>query len=210
MENWEILFGKGAKPAESGSTDDWAEDDPRPATVTPSRVTPPTAADATAGDEATALGDFRSTLGTRREADELLAAAIEVRQRALAEAEEIVRHAEALALEIEKQARAHAERAVAEADLLREQARSEAMAERAQYLADVDAQAGRTILRLETLADDVDRALERAKDDLVETMLPLAELRSDIPVDSAALVDEAEQNHSGHEPDRRRNPFRTK
>ncbi|PWN03738.1 hypothetical protein DJ010_06590 [Nocardioides silvaticus] len=192
MEHWEILFGRsGSQPDEEDrpgadadhdvNHDDWAEKEPPAATVTPSRVTPPTAAEVEA--RATeALGEFRTMLGTRREAEELLGSAIEARQRALAEAEQIVRHAEALAREIEAQARVQSERMVAEAQELRDRARSEA-----------EAQAGRTILRLETLADDLELALERAKDDLVETMIPLAELRSSITIDPAALADERDQ-----------------
>lgn len=187
MEHWEILFGRGSNEPKdedaSGerSTDDWAEEEPPAATVTPSRVTPPTAADIEAR-AMEALGEFRTTLGTRREAEELLGSAIEARQRALSEAEQIIRHAEALAREIEAQARDRAEKTVAEAEQVRAKARTEA-----------EAQAGRTILRLETLADDLELALERAKDDLVETMIPLAELRSSITIDPAVLAEEREQ-----------------
>lgn len=180
MEHWEILFGKGSRqpdedaPAdatEQRSPDDWAEEEPPAATVTPSRVAPPTAADVEAR-ALQALGDFRDMLGTRREVEELMASAVEARQRALAEAEQIISHAEALAREIESRARAEAERVLAEAEQVRTRA-----------TADADAHAARTILRLETLADDLELALERAKDDLVETLLPLAELRSSIHVD---------------------------
>ena len=232
MEHWEILFGKGTTPAGNDSTDDWAEDETPAATVTPSRFSPPTAADIGARANE-ALGEFRSMLGTRRDAEEMLAAAVEARQRALTEADEMVRQAEVLAREIETQARSRAEQVLAEAttaatrvtteaearaaladaelakarqeaEQVRDQARAEATAQRAEYLAEVDAQASRTILRLEGLADDLDLALERAKDDLVETLLPLTELRNSIPVNPADLDDEPGQNQDHEAPQQER------
>jgi hypothetical protein len=181
------------------------------------------------GDESGAgdtVREFRDSLDTRRDAEDVMAAALQARQQAAAYADEIIRHSEALAIEIEEEARESARIATTEAKRRAEQiltdalvnaehtaAEAEAAAEKTrhekeQHSAAVDEHTSSTIRRLESAAGEVLLALDRAKADLIDAMVPLAALRS-LDSDDPVPVEREAVGSDRHQHDRRRNPFRS-
>lgn len=181
--------------------------------------------ESSAGDAAT---EFRTSLDTRRDAEDVLTAALEAGQHASAYADEIIRHSEALATQIEEEARESARLATVEAKRRAEQILAEALTEaerttaeaaavaerfrqeKEQHRAAVDEHTSTTIRRLESAAGEVLTALDRAKADLVDAMVPLAALRS-LESDDQPEVEVEREAVGGerHQQERRRNPFRS-
>ncbi len=187
------------------------------------RVVPGEESSSSASD---AVTEFRASLGTRRDAEDVMAAALQARQQAASYADEIIRHSEALASQIEEEAResaqltaseakgradqiltdalAKAERATAEA----EAAAAKSRQEKEQHRAAVDEHTSTTIRRLEAAAGEVLSALDRAKADLIDAMVPLAALQSLGEGESLPVVPDADEGERHHH-ERRRNPFRS-
>lgn len=122
------------------------------------------------GDAALAAREFRVSLEHRRDIDDLVAAAVTVRQRATVEAAEIVRNAEALARGIVADAQQEAARLTAEA----KQALEDASARNDRADAVLGEQVSATIGRLESMASDVQMALDSALADVTESLAPVA------------------------------------
>ena len=106
-------------------------------------------------EAALAARDFRVSLEHRRDIDDLVAEAVAARQRATVDAAEIVRDAEALAKAIVDEARAEVARITAEAERVRE-VRGEKVSA--------------TIHRLESMASEVQMALDSALSEVAESL----------------------------------------
>ncbi|MDZ5620424.1 ATP synthase subunit B family protein [Nocardioides bizhenqiangii] len=122
-------------------------------------------------DAAVVARDFRVSLEHRRDIDDLVADAVGVRQRATAEAVEIVRAAEALAREILADAREQAARLTTEA----EQALEASTAARELAAAALGEKVSATIHRLESMASEVHMALDSALAEVSESLSPLTD-----------------------------------
>ena len=171
--------------------------------------------------EAEARAEARAaTAAAQARADEILAEARESAAQIAAEAEATV--ADAQRHEAEARAAADSVRAQAEADLaqtrleteqLREAARVEVAAQRSMARAAVNDQARQTLHRLESLTQQVQSALDRARSDFGGTVAHLAEFEVPTASMSALTTDtdsESDDLLSPHETteDRRRKPFR--
>src|SRR5436190_719681 len=91
-----------------------------------------------------AAREFRDSLGTRRDAEDVMAAAIQARQQAAAYADEIIRHSEALAIQIEEEARESARIATIEAKRRAEQIVTDALVDAEHTAAEAEASAEKT------------------------------------------------------------------
>lgn len=136
----------------------------------------------TGGDAALAARDFRVSLEHRRDIDDLVAAAVTVRQRATVEGAEIIRNAEALAREIVADAQAEAARLTAEAKRLTVEAELtlEAVSAR-ENLADaaLGERVSATLGRLESMASEVHMVLDNAIAEVTESLAGDVESRPD-------------------------------
>lgn len=125
------------------------------------------------GDAALAAREFRVSLEHRRDIDDLVAAAVTVRQRATLEGTEIIHNAEALAREIVADAHEEAARLTAEATRLTAEAKQALEAASARdKLADAahTERVSATLGRLESMASEVHMVLDNAIADVTGSL----------------------------------------
>jgi regulator of protease activity HflC (stomatin/prohibitin superfamily) len=152
-----------------------------------------------------AARDFRASLDYRREADVVMTAAVEARQHAASQADEVVRHSEALAHQIEEEARASARAATSEAQKRAEQVVADALKEAA-HISESAAASSRASRREEAEARAAaEAARTRADEELAQARLEIEQLREAARNDVAAqrtmanaALDEQSNRTMGH------------